>query len=120
MPTATENNKPESQPTTETTVTATERSEPASTITDLDKKEALGVFADQHLTEDEEVEVPKAEVYSAYESWAEKHAVEKVTKSWFTRYLTEYITFDTDRRREDGEVVRYFVGFTLDRVEESE
>ena len=72
------------------------------------------VFADQHPIEYEEAEVPKAEVYSTYESWAEKHGVEKVTKSRFTRYLTECITFETDRRCEDGEIVRNFVGFTLD------
>ena len=122
-PATTEPNEAEegSDPDPEATAEAAEESEPASSIADLDKKEALGIFADQHLIEtDEDVMVPKPEVYSAYESWAEDFGIETVTNSWFTRRLKNYIKFETNRRREDGDIVRYYVGFTLDETEDGE
>ncbi|ESP86822.1 helicase HerA domain-containing protein [Candidatus Halobonum tyrrellensis] len=121
MPTTTEPNETEVESDTAVTAEAAEESESASSIADLDKKEALGIFADQHLTEtDEDVAIQKSKVYSAYESWAEDLGIETVTHSWFTRRLKNYITFETDRRREDGDIVRYYVGFTLDETEDVE
>ena len=122
-PTTTEPNEAGagSDPDPEATAEAAEESDQANSVADLDKKEALGIFADQHLTEtDEDVAVQKSKVYSAYESWAEDLGIETVTTSWFTRRLKGYITFETDRRREDGDIVRYYVGFTLDEMEDAE
>ncbi|QLG29824.1 ATP-binding protein (plasmid) [Halorarum halophilum] len=110
----------ESDPNPEATAEAAEESDQANSIADLDKKEALGIFADQHLTEtDEDVAVRKSKVYSAYESWADDLGVEVVSNSWFTRRLKEYIEVETDRQRIDGELTHLFVSFTLDTEDDS-
>ncbi|WP_231727751.1 hypothetical protein, partial [Haloferax profundi] len=64
--------------------------------------------------------LPKEEVRSLYEAWAEDHGRDPLSPSWFSRKLGNHLEFTTDRRRIDGELVRVFIGFDIDTYQDSD
>ena len=87
----------------EATAEAAEQSDPASSIADLHEEEAFGIFVDQHISEvDDDTDVPKQEVYSAYESWATDHGLEVPTNQWISQQLSDRVKIGRERRRIDG------------------
>ncbi|WP_317175902.1 conjugal transfer protein [Halomontanus rarus] len=70
-------------------------------------------FVDRYVLEDEDVRVPKDDLYDAYRIWAIRHGLDVESKAWFTRKLGDYLTFKTSRPRIDGERVQCYAGITL-------
>ena len=123
-PTGAETNpesEPEPDPEIETTAEAAEQSDSASSIVDLEEEEAFGVFVDQHISEtDDDADVPKQEVYSAYESWATDHGLEIPTNRWISQELSDRVNIGRRRIRIDGDLTRTFTGIALDTDDDSE
>ena len=69
---------------------------------------------------DDDTDVPKQEVYSAYESWATDHGLEIPTNQWISQQLSDRVNIGRGRRRIDGDLTRTFTGITLDKDEGSE
>ncbi|TYT60999.1 conjugal transfer protein [Natrialba swarupiae] len=73
----------------------------------------FGTFVEECLSEQEDAEIAKDELYNAYEAWADTHGHEAYAKSWFGRKLSEHVSYDEYRPTRDGERVRHYTGITL-------
>jgi hypothetical protein len=70
-------------------------------------------FVDVCVTEDEDAELPKDDLYNAYRIWAIRHDNEVQSKAWFSRSLGEFVTYDTSRVRQNGTRVNCYTGISL-------
>jgi DNA helicase HerA-like ATPase len=70
-------------------------------------------FVDVYVAEDEEAVLPKDDLYNAYRIWAIRHDQEIQSKSWFSRSLGEFVTYDTSRVRRNGTRVNCYTGIAL-------
>ena len=70
-------------------------------------------FVDVYVTEDEDMELPKDDLYNAYRIWAIRHDNEVQSKAWFSRSLGEFVTYDTSRIRQNGSRVNCYTGISL-------
>ncbi|MFC6732371.1 MULTISPECIES: TraM recognition domain-containing protein [unclassified Haladaptatus] len=76
--------------------------------------DAVEVFATLYVRQTSGSRVSEDVLFQAYSSWLDEHDVDGTTsKGWFTRKLGKAVDFDTERRREDGERVRFYVGIEL-------
>jgi len=71
------------------------------------------LFVDVCVTEDEDAELPKDDLYNAYRIWAIRHDNEVQSKAWFSRSLGEVVTYDTSRIRQNGSRVNCYTGISL-------
>ena len=86
-----------------------------------DPDAAIGRFASQRICEDDDGSATAAEVYVAYETWAEKHGLEPDSKGWFGRRLSNHVSFERTTQRQDGSPERCYEGITLrQRVDDDE
>jgi hypothetical protein len=71
-------------------------------------------FVDDYLVEDADEAVPKDDVFSLYNDWAEAHGIDDpLNKSWFTRKLNTHIEVDSTKKRIDGEPVPHYTGVRI-------
>jgi hypothetical protein len=70
-------------------------------------------FVEVYVAEDDEAVLPKDELYNAYRIWAIRHEQEIQPKSWFSRSLGNFVTFDTSRVRRNGNRVNCYTGIAL-------
>jgi len=87
--------------------TQTDGSEPDHETEDFES------FVDVYVTEDEDAELPKDDLYNAYRIWAIRHDNEVQSKAWFSRSLGEVVTYDTSRIRQNGSRVNCYTGISL-------
>ena len=71
-------------------------------------------FVSNHLVEDEEAIVAKADVYDCYLDWADRQGIDDpLNKSWFTRKLNNHLDVGSKRVRVDGDLVRHYTRIRL-------
>jgi hypothetical protein len=70
-------------------------------------------FVDVYVAEDEGAVLPKDDLYNVYRIWAIRHDQEIQSKSWFSRSLGEFVTYDTSRVRRNGTRVNCYTGIAL-------
>nr|WP_256943905.1 type IV secretory system conjugative DNA transfer family protein [Halobacterium hubeiense] len=101
--------------------------EPPSDSTDSDAQEddeadpyGIRAFVRDRLTESDDGVVAVAEVYDAYEQYAEAGEYEVKPKNRFTRTLRDYAQFERDKKWLDGQTRRCYVGIELADVGDQE
>ena len=73
----------------------------------------IGVFARDHIIESDDGVVTVADVYDAYEQFAEADDYDVKPKTRFTQALREYISFERDKKWLDSQARRCYVGIEL-------
>ncbi|WP_394327984.1 type IV secretory system conjugative DNA transfer family protein [Halogranum amylolyticum] len=76
--------------------------------------DAVEVFATLYVRQTDGSRISEDALFQAYSSWLNENDIDGTTsKGWFTRKLGNAVDFDTNRRRRDGERVRFYVGIEL-------
>ncbi len=73
----------------------------------------FGTFVEECITEHEDAEIPKDDLYEAYQLWAATYNQKEYSKPWFSRKLGEHITYGESRPTRDGQRVNCYTGITL-------
>ncbi|ELY41613.1 primase-like DNA-binding domain-containing protein [Natronorubrum sulfidifaciens] len=70
-------------------------------------------FVAECIIEHEGADIPKDELYEAYQVWAATYKQKEYSKSWFSRKLSEHVTYGESRPTRDGQRVNCYTGITL-------